>query len=43
MLFDTMAENGLGVMASKQDVKAINDRLDRLEKLVSELIPARTH
>lgn len=43
MLFDTMAENGMQVIASKRDIDAIHQRLERLEQLISELIPARTH
>jgi len=43
MLFDTMAENGMEVMATRQDVQAINARLDRLEQMISELIPAGTN
>jgi tetrahydromethanopterin S-methyltransferase subunit G len=37
-----MAETGLGLLPTKQDIREIHERLDRIERLIEEMAPAPT-
>jgi hypothetical protein len=42
ILEGVMAESGLGLLPSKQDIREIHERLDRIERMIADMAAVPT-